>query len=230
MINGTFEVEAKGIAVVGVGSVSGNADIRIENASLRVHCAGDEAVGVGSVSGRVKLKNTGNVEVIQDCERAVAIGSMQGRESELHLTRGRVNAISRCFEGVCIGSSEGSVSVYCTGAVVDVYGEGSRVCGVGSMNGRAQTIVSGGTLKLGFLAGNVQPHGNENCQLTINSGNVLTEGLEIKAKNLFGMKLVPQFVKADRFEKQIDTELGSYIYRAARDWEHPQLCVYLPEE
>ena len=230
MINGIFEVEAKGINVVGVGSASGNADIRVENAHLKVHCAGDEAVSIGSISGRVKLKSTGIIEAITDSERAVGIGSLSGRESELHFTRGKVKATNHCLISTCIGSFEGSIAIYCTGAVVDVYGEGSTITGIGSLKGRSQTIVSGGSLSIGFLAGTVLTCGNDQCQLTINGGNVLAEGLEINAKNLFGMPLHPVLVEGDSFEKQIDTELGSYIYRAKRDEEHSQLCVYLPEE
>lgn len=230
MVNGTFEVEAKGISVVGVGSASGNADIRIENAHLKVHCAGDEAVSIGSISGRVKLKSTGVIETITDSERAVGIGSLSGRESELHFTRGRVKAINHCLCSTCIGSIDGSIAIYCTGALVDIYGEGSTIVGIGSLKGRAQTIVSGGSLGISFLAGTVLACGNDQCQMTINGGNVLAEGLEINARNLFGMPLYPMVVEGDTFEKQIDTELGSYIYRAQRDEEHSQLCVFLPEE
>ena len=229
MLNGTFEVEAKGISVVGIGSASGNADIQVENAHVKVHCAGDEAVSIGSIAGRVKLKSTGNIETITDSERAVGIGSMTGRESELHFTRGKVKAINHCLISTCIGSFEGSIAIYCTGAVMDVYGEGSTIAGIGSLKGRAQTIVSGGTLGISFLAGTVLACGNEQCQLTINGGNVLAEGLDLHAKNLFGMPLAPVMVEEEQFEKQIDTELGSYIYRAKRDEDHSQLCVYLPE-
>jgi hypothetical protein len=73
-------------------------------------------------------------------------------------------------------------------------------------------------------------HGNTHCQLTINGGNVLMEGLDIRAKNLFGMPLVAVRIEENSFEKQIDTDLGSYIYRAQRDADHPDLCVFLPEE
>ncbi len=229
MVNGNFDVSAKGINVIGVGSAGGNADIRVENAHLKVFCAGDEAVGLGSVSGRIKLKSTGYIETITDSERALGIGSWSGRESELHFTRGTVKAVNHCFMGTCIGSVEGSIVTYCTGAAIDVYGEANKITGIGSMNGRSQTIVSGGTLSMGFLAGTILPHGNEQCQLTINGGNVLADGLEIRARNLFGMPLFPAVVDGDTFEKQIDTELGSYIYRAQKDEEHKQLCVFLPE-
>ena len=230
MRNGSFEVEARGINVVGIGSATGSADIQVENADVRVHCAGDEAVCIGSIAGRLKLKTTGTIETVADSERCVGIGSITGKESELYFTRGKVKAINHCFMGSCIGSFDGSITVYCTGAVVDVYGEANRISGIGSLNGRSQTIVSGGTLHLGFLAGNVFPFGNEQCQLTVNGGNILAEGWEITAKNLFGMPLRPVMVDAESFEKQIDTELGSYIYRAQRDAAYPQMCVYLPEE
>lgn len=230
MINGNFDVSARGINVIAVGSVGGNADIRVENANLKVFCAGDETVCVGSVSGRVKLKSTGYIETTADSERALGIGSWSGRESELYFSQGSVKAVNHCFMGACIGSVEGSVAIYCTGAAVDVYGEANKIVGIGSMNGRSQTLVSGGTLSLGFLAGTVLPHGNEQCQLTVNGGNVLAEGLELRAKNLFGMPLHPMVVEADAFDKQIDTELGSYIYRAHRDDAYKQLCVFLPEE
>ena len=230
MINGSFNLDAKGINIIGVGSSSGNADIRVENAELRVHCAGDDAVAIGSVSGRAKVRSTGYIEVLNDCENAVGIGSMSGRESELYFNRGKVKVINRCFESTCIGSMEGSIMIYCTGAVVDIYAEGTKVTGIGSMNGRAQTIVSSGTLCLSFLAATVLAHGNAHCQLTINGGNVLMDGLDICAKNLFGMPLVPVRIEENSFEKQIDTDLGSYIYRAQRDADHPDLCVFLPEE
>jgi len=230
MINGTFDLEAKGISIVGLGSANGNADIRVDNASVKVHCAGDEAVCMGSISGRTKLRSTGNIEIVADSEQTVCIGSLSGRESELHFTRGKVKVINRCYEGVCIGSREGSVNIFCTGAVVDIYAEGTRVAGTGSMNGRANTIVSGGTLSMDFLVATVLASGNDQCQLTVNGGNVLSGNQELEARNLFGTPLHPVEVAESSFEKQIDTELGSYIYRAQRDPEHAQLVVYLPEE
>ena len=230
MINGNFDVEARGISVVGIGSATGNADIQVEQASIRVHCAGDEAVCIGSFAGRLKLKTTGIIETITDSERGVGIGSISGKESELYFTRGQVRAVNHCFISTCIGSLDGSIAAYFTGAVVDVYGEGNSISGIGSIKGRSRTIVSGGTLHLGFLSGNVMPFGNEQCQLTVNGGNILAEGLNINAKNLFGTPLQPLMVDADSFEKQIDTDLGSYIYRAQRHEAYPQLCVYLPQE
>lgn len=231
MINGSFDVTGRGISVVGIGSATGNVDVQVERgANVHVLCAGDEAVCIGSISGRIKLKSTGTIETVIESERGVGIGSIAGRESELHFTQGRVKATNRCFISACIGSFDGSVAAYFTGAVVDVYGEGNSISGVGSLKGRSQTIVSGGTLSLSFLAGMVHPFGNDQCQLTVNGGNVLAEGFEIPAKNLFGMPLHPVVVDEDSFEKQIDTELGSYIYRARKDADHSQLCVLLPDE
>lgn len=230
LVNGHFDVTGRGISVVGIGSATGNVDLQVENADVHVLCAGDEAVCIGSIAGRIKLKSTGNIETVAESERGVGIGSIAGRESELHFASGRVKATNRCFISTCIGSFEGSVAVRFTGAVVDIYGEGNSITGVGSLKGRSQTVVSGGTVCLGFLAGTVLAFGNDQCLLTVNGGNVLAEGLEIPARNLFGNPLHPVMVDGDSFEKQIDTELGSYIYRAEKDEDHTQLCVLLPDE
>lgn len=229
-VNGAIRVAGTGISVVGIGSANGHAEIDVENAEVKVKCVGDEAVSIGSINGSVNFSSTGLIETVTDCERAVGIGTLSSEKGELSFTAGKISAINHCYNGTCIGSFDGVIDVRCLGAIVDVYGEASSICGIGSLNASASITISAGTVSVGFLAAEIRPFGSPDTQLTINGGNVLAPDYEVTARNFLGEQLYPKYIKDDNYERQITLEYGSYIYRARRDAAHDQLCVFLPQE
>ena len=228
--SGHLEISGSGISVMGMGSSSGEAVIRIEEgADVSIKESGNEAVGVGTIRGKGKLHLCGNLTVIADGERTVGIGTMFGSENTVVLEKGRINAVSHCDTGTVIGTFAGTNTTLLKDCDVTVYGEGSVATGIGSSRGKCITEISGGILDVKVLSGGGLPFGCEEDRVIITGGNVINRnGTAFAAWNAYGQRLHPEVKEQDRFEQVIWTEQGEYVYSASRTKEHEQLCIYLP--
>jgi len=229
ILSGKVDVAGSGISVLGIGSSLGEAFINIGAADVTVKESGNEAVGIGTMKGTARIVSEGNVTVTTDSERTVAFGSLFGNNCSLKLEKGNVNCTAHCDNGVVVGSLAGSMKLTCNDCVLSVYGEGSQVTGLGSSNGNCMTEINGGIVDVKVLSGLGQPFGNEEDQIVITGGNVISRNdMEINARNAYGQKLHRHILEEDTFEKVIKSEYGEYVYTAERNKEHEILSVYLP--
>lgn len=226
--HGTVCVDAKGIDVLGIGSVDDCATVRIIDADVRVHCSGNNAVGIGSVKGSVDIETCGTVYTLSDGEKAVGIGTCTGTGGRVKLIRGNVTAVTHCDIGTGIGSVSGSVSVENIGACTDCYGEGTRVRSFGSVTGRCVTRITGGCVRARVQAAEELPFGGEADSVVITGGNVVSDSPVPMAVNDFGEPLIRYSPKGHRFEKNVVCGNGEYVYTAVRDENTGELSVYLP--
>lgn len=228
--SGILEVAGSGISVIGIGSSIGDADIQIGDAEILVKESGNEAVGIGTTSGTAKIVSRGRLDVVSDGERAVAIGSLKGKECLAELASGEISAVVHCDMGAVVGSYSGSVNTVCGECRVKVYGEGASVTGMGSSMGSCVTEIKGGILDVRVLSANAQPFGNEGDKVIITGGNVMTPDWEqeVPAVNAYGQKLHRELKEEKIFGQLVHTAHGDYIYRAERCAEPDLLSVYLP--
>lgn len=173
-VNGTFDISAQGISVVGVGSFAGNADIFVGNADVTIRVTGNEAVAMGSMGGRFMLDSSGNIDVLSESEQTVGIGTLTGSHSEICFKAGRVSSELHCDKGMCIGSLEGQNTVIkCQGADIKAYGEGVWLGGCGGTDAGTKVEVTDGSLNISFLAAKTSRYGGPETEVIIDGGNVV---------------------------------------------------------
>lgn len=229
---GKVNVTGRGIFAIGIGSASGETDILIgKQAEVTTQCIANEAVSIGTMYGTVNLSCEGKISLTTDGERATGIGVLNGGSGSVEITDGELTSVMHGDIGTAIGSLGGRVDVYCAGGRVYGHCEGTRVCGIGAIDAGGTVRISGGIVTVGVKSSEPMWIGSPEKKPIITGGNVILENNgTITAVNSAGEELVLYRMESlPTFQENIANENGRYTYRAQRDENSGQLCVYVPE-
>ena len=228
ILRGNCVFTASGITAMGIGSIAGDAQINILNASVSVSVEGNDTVGLGTFSGNASIHSVGRIELLLNCERATGIGTMNGAGEAL-LEGGSASVTIHCDAGSCIGTFSGEYSSRIRDALIRIHGEGNRVAGFGSPDGACNTEIMSGDIQGEILAGERMLLGNEHSRVIITGGNarLFPEGAQVPISP-GGLPLVCRTPKEDHFEQTFSDRRGSWTYIADRSPEG-SLSVWLPE-
>ena len=226
---GACRLSANGISVIGLGSSTGDTQIRIGEASASIIIEGNDALGVGSLSGLALIRSAGELNVTVNSERATGIGSMSG-SGEIWLEGGSASVTVHCDVGACIGSFSGEVSTRISSARVHIHGEGNRVAGYGSTDGACDTRIESGFVSADVLAGDRMLLGNEHSRVVITGGNVRVFPEASQAPvSPAGLPLHCETPEGDHFEVEYKDKRETWTYKADRDSEG-HLYVWIPKD
>ena len=229
LLRGDCRLSANGISVIGLGSSTGDAQIRIGQASVRAVIEGNDALGVGSLSANAQIRSSGDLDLTVNSERATGIGSMNGTGDVL-LDGGSVSVTVRCDAGACVGSFSGEVSARIDGADIRIHGEGNRVAGFGSVDGACETWIAGGSVEGEILAGEPMLLGNGHSRVIVTGGNVRLYpqgGQTPLSPN--GVPLHCEAPSGKHFEAECGDGRSAWTYTAERSPDG-RLLVWLPPD
>jgi EAL domain-containing protein (putative c-di-GMP-specific phosphodiesterase class I)/DNA-binding LacI/PurR family transcriptional regulator/GGDEF domain-containing protein len=227
LLRGSLHLSANGISVIGLGSSTGDAQIRIDRASVSALIEGNDALGIGSLSAHAIIRSAGTLEITVNCERATGIGSMTGT-GEIRIEGGSISVTIHCDAGACIGTFSGEVSSHIANARVHVHGEGNRVAALGSTDGASDMRIESGDVEGNVLAGERMLLGNEHSRVIITGGNVriFPENNQTPFSPA-GLPLYCQTPPGDHFEQVCQDKRATWTYMADRAPDG-QLFVWLP--
>ena len=172
LINGSFDISAKAIHAVAIGSDVGDTDIYIgRTAHCRLKSDGNDSVALGSISGRAEIVSRGKLDIIGDGEKTVGIGSISGY-AKVDLLSNDFSIVLHSYCGIGLGSLTGNAELKLEDADVDIYAEGTQINGVGSGEEMASTDISGGNLKVEILAGIPRSFGAGKGDVILHYGSV----------------------------------------------------------
>lgn len=231
-LKGNILVKGRGIKAIGIGAAGGKFTFINTEADVTVEMSGNEVIGIGGYSGKMDIVSSGEIYSRVDGDKLAGIGSYDGGTGRIVFTGGNVHSEVRGSEGVCVGSLGGAVEIVCGADVINAYGEGTKITGIGNGSDLASVIVSGGTVVSKILAAEANCFGNEGRGLIITGGNIISNPeAKIDAKNSFGEELKPLVVENENaYEKHIVTPKGDYVYRAELAACVDMLRVFVPKE
>lgn len=231
-LKGNILVKGRGIKAIGIGAAGGKFTFINTEADVTVEMSGNEVIGIGGYSGKMDIVSSGKIYSRVDGDKLAGIGSYDGGTGRIVFTGGNVHSEVRGSEGVCVGSLGGAVEIVCGADVINAYGEGTKITGIGNGSDLASVIVSGGTVVSKILAAEANCFGNDGRGLIITGGNIISNPeAKIDAKNSFGEELKPLVVENENaYEKHIVTPKGDYVYRAELAACVDMLRVFVPKE
>ncbi len=231
-LKGNILVKGRGIKTIGIGAAGGKFTFINTEADVTVEMSGNEVIGIGGYSGKMDIVSSGKIYSRVDGDKLAGIGSYDGGTGRIVFTGGNVHSEVRGSEGVCVGSLGGAVEIVCGADVINAYGEGTKITGIGNGSDLASVIVSGGTVVSKILAAEANCFGNDGRGLIITGGNIISNpDAKIDAKNSFGEELKPLVVENENaYEKHIVTPKGDYVYRAELAACVDMLRVFVPKE
>ncbi len=231
-LKGNILVKGRGIKAIGIGAAGGKFTFINTEADVTVEMSGNEVIGIGGYSGKMDIVSSGKIYSRVDGDKLAGIGSYDGGTGRIVFTGGNVHSEVRGSEGVCVGSLGGAVEIVCGADVINAYGEGTKITGIGNGSDLASVIVSGGTVVSKILAAEANCFGNDGRGLIITGGNIISNpDAKIDAKNSFGEELKPLVVENENaYEKHIVTPKGDYVYRAELAACVDMLRVFVPKE
>ncbi len=226
---GSYHLSASGINVVGVGSSAGKADIAGENIDLDVHGEGNEVLLIGSVSGDAVIRLSGTIKISSACERVTGIGTLTGT-ARVNLEGGDLTTAINCDTGAIIGTFDGESVVRCRNIRIRLHGEGNRVAGIGSLIGACDTRVESGEVSGELLAAERLMLGNNNSRFVVTGGNFhLFNEVSSGPVSPDGELLLFFNPKGDHYEQAFSDSREAWTYIADRSADG-YLGVWIPSE
>ena len=172
VLGGKLDIVGHGVSVVCFGSYDGAANISVRDTEVNVHGNGNEVLLVGSHSGVAKINvENSNVDLSAACEILTAFGTMNG-SADAVISGCTVKSDTHCDKGAVFGSYGGEASICFRDSKVRLYGEGYRVSGFGSMNGKCVTKVESGEVDGSLLAVEILLLENEHSRFVVTGGNI----------------------------------------------------------
>lgn len=229
--SGNIYIETTGFNTVGVGSLSGNAKIMIDDCKLKIISAGTKAVGIGSLRGYIEISTSGNLIIKCDGKNAITIGALDDSDGNLIIRDGVINIRYSTLIGTGIGALGGKVSIDILKGDIAIYGEGTDIVGIGDHSGFSDIKIHNGTISIQLYAASAIPIGNIHRDVIIDGGNIQCEFPEdIIPVNSYGTPLVARIIMdTDEFKRIIDTVSYTYEYQASYSDRFPYIKVYLPD-
>ena len=226
---GRLDLQASGINVLGIGSAGGEVDIDIADAHVDVHGEGNDAVLIGSVSGNAQMRLSGHYHLSCACERAVALGTITGI-SDVVVSGGSLSATLHCDSGAILGTFSGEAKQTFRDTLVRIHGEGNRIVGFGSLTGACDTRIESGEIHGDLLAGERLLLGGKRSRVIITGGNIqLPQEGDIIPVSPGGNPLIFLNPTGDHYEETFTDRRAAWTYQADRNKEG-YLGVWIPAD
>lgn len=196
LLNGVFDISAKAIHAVAIGSSSGDTDIYIgRSAKCRLKSDGNDSIALGSIAGKSEIVCRGKLEIIGDGEKTAGIGSLNGY-TKTDLLSNDMSVTLHCYCGIGIGSLTGNADIKLEDAKVDIYAEGTQINGFGSGEEMGNAEINGGSLSVAILAGIPRSFGSQKGDVILNYGSVTSmHDVSVEVLNSHRQKLKPRYIE-----------------------------------
>ncbi len=231
ILSGILQVESMGYNSVGIGSLSGNARVKMDGGSINILIQGTKTAAIGTLKGYVDILCNSDIMIKNIGRDAVCIGAIDDEDGSIQVQGGSIiiGFDSNC--GCGIGSLSGKVNVDILNGNIEVRGDGANLVGVGSHNGLGDIHIKNGILSVQLYASHAIPVGNIKNHVIIDGGNIQFDfPEEIVPVNSYGTPLVARIIMdKDEFYQLVDTVSYSYEYQASYCSRYPYIKVYLPE-
>lgn len=138
MDGGNVEISVASETGIGIGCCEGALPIVIRNCKLRLDINSGTGLGIGSLKGdqNIHIANSG-VELIGSGSRLCGIGSIEKTNGLIRIESGKLSVKFNGQNVSMVGNAGGSLNVQTKDCRLELKGEGSRVLGIGSMDGSA---------------------------------------------------------------------------------------------
>lgn len=227
VIGSKLNLVGNGVSVVCFGSYDGVANISVRDSQVNVHGDGNEVllVGTNTGSGRVNIENS-LIDLSAACEILAAFGTMNGSLDGV-FSGCEVVSDTHCDKGAVFGSVGGEAEICFRDSKVRLYGEGYRVSGFGSMNGKCVTKVESGEIDASLLAVEILLLGNEHSPFVVTGGNIhLAQDSDHTPVSPAGTPLCFADPSKDHYEATFRDGDEEWTYKADRN-ENGYLGVWI---
>lgn len=171
---GKYVIRLIGQEGVGIGSYTGDAEPDVRTCDMKIITSTAKAVGVGSMEGNAQIRleslswigefNTDNV---------VALGTLDGKKSEVGISCANVMIDLHAQKTCGIGAYDGDVSITVIDSAAVITGRGSNAIAWGSQQGKAKVTIRGSKLESRLETDLLSDMGAEEHDIYIASGECI---------------------------------------------------------
>lgn len=230
IVSGEISANLRGPSVIGIGVISGNADIKIFGAKIGFESSGQSVVAVGARNGNVSVEC--NAEITADCsgDNCCVIGTLEGGSGLVAMQDGKYDFAVHAKNSVAIGAMGGKTDVTINSGYYRFACEGNTAVGIGDTFGSETINIINGIFNIHIASGNELPIGTKNGKTIIHSGNIFTDSIEeIRSVSPYGDPLEKRVIENTGSFRHLIVYGGSeYTYSAEPDPGEDNITIYLP--
>lgn len=171
ILGGALNITCTGGYCVGIGFITGNANINISDCGIVMKILAANSVGIGSAEGDldVRIENF-SIEYSSSGNRLCGIGTLGGKEGSLVFSRGQFSTKMNGKNIVCAGSNGADIDLKMEHSMFRIYAEGGSITGIGDRTGSGDVTVLQSELNVTLCTGNGFAIGSESGKVSIEGG------------------------------------------------------------
>lgn len=171
---GKYIIHLNGQEGVGIGSYSCDIAPVIQACDMQVNLSTGRAVGIGSMTGNVDLRmKSFTLSGSFNADDIVGFGTMDGEKCYVEISHANTMMDVRAFMASGIGAHAGEVSVYLDNCAVYVTGDGTNVVAVGNQTQTAQIKINAAKLESSLKTALHSDMGAESQNICMMSGECI---------------------------------------------------------
>ncbi|MBQ8965541.1 EAL domain-containing protein [Ruminococcus sp.] len=148
VVSGSVTIDADGHDIIGIGALSGNADVVLENTNISVEFNAQHGGGIGAVTGSSSVSvEQSSIKIYGDGNEGFAIGNLSGRNTELSVENSGVYISMNGVVLTAVGSLSGSTVLRLTDAMLKMDIAGDKSLALGGENGDVSMIARRSDIK-----------------------------------------------------------------------------------
>ena len=161
---------------LGIGSADGNALIYAnQGCKIEIETNGIASVGMGSLSGDVNIKCFTDLSFNGGGNKIVGIGVLNKGTGQIEIADSSMKFFLRTNFGTCIGALGGEVDVTTTNCRIEVNAEGGEITGIGDAKGSGDITLDHTELRAYILAAKPHEAGSKNGQFSMRSSSIIAD-------------------------------------------------------
>ncbi len=130
--NGRYKLEANGHATVGIGVLSADANIIIDQCTIAIEFSGLKCVGIGSIAGNAGISISHcALSVYGSGTDIIGVGSMHGTNSRMLMDASSASITLNALKSTAIGAMFGKTRIETVSSVIKLECSGEKALAIG---------------------------------------------------------------------------------------------------
>ncbi|MBQ8568264.1 MAG: EAL domain-containing protein [Oscillospiraceae bacterium] len=168
ILSGDITVMGSGGSTIGIGNFEGNSNINISNCVCNLTLSSANCIGIGSMRGKTTI--TADNYTISETLNGTSIcgiGSLEEGVGSITISNGQADLNLKGRTVSCIGAHNGNIECNVSCSMINLYGEGNMVSGIGDIEGSGDVTIEQSCINVSFRCNKGLGTGSKNGKLTL---------------------------------------------------------------
>lgn len=175
ILSGNIDISVSGIDALGIGSLNGNTEVKLENSDISISVNALHAVAIGCFNDKIKINSYSKIKIHCLGTHVAAIGSIYESNLTCNFFNSSVDIVLKAKDGVSIGEYQGSFETNIINSNINIESEGTNIIGIGNSKGYGNIDIVDSNIQYSILSANRLDIGSKSGYRNISNSKINNE-------------------------------------------------------